>query len=37
LKKPDIIKEKNWFFRLSAFQEKLEKLYKNIPNFVIPD
>src|SRR5262245_25274835 len=30
-------KEQNWFFKLSAFQEKLEKLYKERPDFVIPD
>ena len=30
-------KEDNWFFRLSAFQEKLEKLYAERPDFVQPD
>src|SRR3954462_5118876 len=29
-------KEDNWFFRLSAFQEPLEKLYAERPDFVIP-
>ena len=28
-------KEDNWFFRLSAFQEPLEKLYAERPDFVI--
>jgi methionyl-tRNA synthetase len=29
--------EENWFFRLSAFQEPLEKLYEEQPEFVQPD
>jgi methionyl-tRNA synthetase len=29
--------EDNWFFRLSAFQEPLEKLYAEHPDFVQPD
>ena len=29
--------EENWFFRLSAFQEQLERLYEERPDFVIPD
>src|ERR671936_209761 len=29
-------KEDNWFFRLSAFQESLERLYAERPRFVIP-
>ena len=29
-------KEDNWFFRLSAFQEPLEKLYAEQPGFVVP-
>ena len=29
--------EQNWFFRLSAFQEPLEKLYAEHPEFVQPD
>ncbi|MBA3509275.1 MAG: methionine--tRNA ligase [Thermoleophilaceae bacterium] len=29
-------KEDNWFFRLSAFQEKLEQLYAEQPEFVGP-
>ena len=30
-------KEDNWFFRLSSFQEQLERLYEERPDFVIPD
>jgi methionyl-tRNA synthetase len=30
-------KEENWFFALSAFQEKLERLYAEQPDFVVPD
>src|ERR671923_2074682 len=30
-------KEDNWFFRLSAFQEPLERLYAERPDFVIPE
>ncbi len=29
--------EQNWFFRLSAFQEQLERLYAERPGFVLPD
>ncbi|MDQ3758838.1 MAG: class I tRNA ligase family protein, partial [Actinomycetota bacterium] len=29
--------EQNWFFRLSAFQERLEALYEEQPGFVVPD
>jgi methionyl-tRNA synthetase len=29
-------KEDNWFFRLSAFQEPLERLYAEHPEFVVP-
>jgi len=36
LKKPDELSEKNWFFKLSAFQEKLEKFYESNPSFVNP-
>ncbi len=28
--------EENWFFRLSAFQEQLETLYTDQPDFVLP-
>jgi methionyl-tRNA synthetase len=30
-------REENWFFRLSAFQEPLERLYAERPDFVQPD
>jgi methionyl-tRNA synthetase len=30
-------KQKNWFFKLSAFQGDLEKLYEERPDFVVPD
>ena len=30
-------KENNWFFRLSSFQEELERLYADRPDFVQPD
>jgi methionyl-tRNA synthetase len=30
-------KQKNWFFKLSAFQEDLERLYEERPDFVIPE
>ena len=36
LKEPDKIKEKNYFFRLSKYEDDLKKLYKNNPEFVIP-
>jgi methionyl-tRNA synthetase len=29
--------QENWFFKLSAFQEKLEALYAERPDFVLPD
>src|SRR5919199_5817630 len=29
--------EENWFFSLSAFQEKLQRLYEERPDFVVPD
>jgi methionyl-tRNA synthetase len=32
----EIEKEDNWFFRLSSFQEPLEKLYAERPDFVTP-
>ena len=34
---PEWIEEKNWFFRLSAFQEPLLALYDERPDFVLPD
>jgi methionyl-tRNA synthetase len=30
-------KEDNWFFKLSAFQESLERLYAERPGFVVPE
>jgi methionyl-tRNA synthetase len=30
-------REENWFFRLSAFQDELERLYADRPEFVVPD
>ena len=30
-------KEENWFFRLSSFQQQLEELYGQRPDFVVPD
>jgi methionyl-tRNA synthetase len=34
---PEWIEEKNWFFRLSAYQERLLALYDERPDFVRPD
>ena len=36
LKTPDKIKEKNYFFKLSKYQNFLEEFYENNPEFVIP-
>jgi methionyl-tRNA synthetase len=33
----ELISEENYFFRLSAYQEKLLELYKSQPDFVQPD
>ncbi|MBM2822224.1 MAG: methionyl-tRNA synthetase [Thermoleophilia bacterium] len=33
---PDWIEEQNWFFRLSAYQERLLALYDGRPDFVLP-
>jgi methionyl-tRNA synthetase len=33
---PEWIEEKNWFFRLSAYQDKLLQLYDERPDFVLP-
>ena len=30
-------KQENWFFRLSSFQEDLERLYAEQPDFVLPE
>lgn len=32
----EVIEEENYFFRFSAFQEKLLELYRNRPDFVVP-
>ena len=36
-KELELIEEENYFFKFSAFQEKLLKLYKENPKLVIPD
>lgn len=33
----ELIEEENYFFKFSAFQEKLVELYNKNPNFVIPE
>jgi methionyl-tRNA synthetase len=33
---PEWIEERNWFFRLSAYQEKLQAIYEERPDFVLP-
>jgi methionyl-tRNA synthetase len=33
---PELLEERNWFFRLSAFQEQLRALYEAQPDFVVP-
>jgi methionyl-tRNA synthetase len=37
LTQPDWIEEKNWFFRLSAYQDRLLALYEERPDLVRPD
>jgi methionyl-tRNA synthetase len=37
LTKPEWIEEKNYFFRLSAYQERLLALYDERPDLVLPD
>lgn len=36
LKEPDKIKEKNYFFKLSKYEDKLLKFYEENPDFVTP-
>lgn len=36
LKEPDIIKEKNYFFKLSKYEDTLLKFYEECPDFVQP-
>jgi methionyl-tRNA synthetase len=31
------VREENWFFKLSAFQDRLERLYAEQPDFVVPE
>ena len=33
---PEWVEEKNWFFRLSAYEERLRELYDDRPEFVLP-
>ena len=33
---PEWLEEKNWFFRLSAYQDRLLELYNTRPDFVLP-
>ncbi len=33
---PEYVEERNWFFRLSAFQDRLLALYDGNPDFVLP-
>jgi methionyl-tRNA synthetase len=33
---PEYVEEKNWFFRLSAYQDRLLELYDRNPEFVLP-
>jgi methionyl-tRNA synthetase len=37
LKEPEQIEEENYFFKLTAFENFLKNLYKNNPEFVIPE
>ncbi|MDD3646304.1 MAG: methionine--tRNA ligase [Candidatus Gracilibacteria bacterium] len=36
LKEPQTLKEKNYFFRLSKYEQKLKDFYKENPSFVVP-
>jgi methionyl-tRNA synthetase len=36
-RKLEVISEENYFFKFSAFQDKLLRLYKERPDFVVPD
>lgn len=35
-KKPDVIKEKNYFFRLSKYEAALKELFAKNPDFIVP-
>jgi methionyl-tRNA synthetase len=37
LTEPQILKEKNYFFKLSNYQKYIEELYKKNPEFVVPN
>jgi methionyl-tRNA synthetase len=37
LRKPEWIKEKNYFFRLSAYRDRLLRFYEDQPEFVVPE
>lgn len=37
LKKPDLITEKNRFFRLSNYEDKIKKLFVDNPEFLVPE
>ena len=36
LKVPETIKEKNWFFRLSKYEQKLKDFYQHNQSFILP-
>ncbi len=36
-KKPDVVEEENYFFKLSKYKEKIKEHIKNNPNFIQPD
>jgi methionyl-tRNA synthetase len=37
LKKPDLITEKNRFFKLSNYEDKIKKLFADNPEFLVPE
>ena len=37
LTKPDLITEKNWFFKLKSYSEKLKEYYVAHPDFLLPE
>lgn len=36
-KAPETVREENYFFKLSAYQKKLEKVFKDRPDFIYPE
>jgi methionyl-tRNA synthetase len=36
LKTPDILTEKNWFFKLKKYSQNIKDFYSNYSNFVEP-